>query len=109
MIVRLMAATFEFVARFLACLCCRFQNIIHIKRFRKRFVEKSLIYIYIYIYFADLISMSIKSYTCGVLTSTFNYFFSPNVFIYLRRIRERSKRPEITGIDYKQKKVQRYE
>ena len=32
-----------------------------------------------------------------------------NLFIYLRRIRERSKRPEITGINDKQKKVQRYE
>ena len=32
-----------------------------------------------------------------------------NLFIHLRRIRERSKRPEITGINDKQKKVQRYE
>ena len=37
------------------------------------------------------------------------FFCSPNLFIYSKRIRERSKRPEITGIDYKQKKVQSFE
>ena len=37
------------------------------------------------------------------------YFRLSNLFIYLRMIRERSQRPEITCINYQQKKVQRYE